>query len=106
MTRNVITSSASRWQSDDTIIVGAPKDSRVAEDAGAAYICERRAGAWTQAARLSASDAAPHTWFGSTVAIAGDLVVVGMLRNGNGTRPGAAYVFMRQDTRWLEVARL
>jgi FG-GAP repeat len=91
---------------EDTVIVAAPMDSRAGEGAGAAYVFERRAGMWRQAARLTASDAAPHTWFGSTVAIAGDLVVVGMQANGNGTRPGAAYVFMRQDGKWTEVARL
>ena len=90
----------------DTIVVGAPNHSGDGERAGAAYVFERRAGVWTQAVKLTASDAAPGTWFGSTVAISRNTIVVGMLSNGEGKRSGAAYVFERRDGAWSEVARL
>ena len=90
----------------DTIIVGAPNHSGAGTHAGAAYVFERRAGVWTQAVKLTASDAAPVTSFGSTVAISGNTIVVGMLLNGEGRRSGAAYVFERRDGGWSEVARL
>lgn len=91
---------------DDTIVVGAPNHNGAGRRAGAAFVFERRAGVWTQAAQLTASDAAPATSFGSTVAISGNTIVVGMLFDGAGTRPGAAYVFERRDGRWSEVVRL
>ena len=92
--------------SNDTIVVGAPNHSGNGERAGAAYVFERRGDVWNQAGKLTASDAAPATWFGNAVAIGRDTIVVGMLTNGYGKRSGAAYVFERQQGRWLEVARL
>jgi FG-GAP repeat len=90
----------------DTIVVGAPNHNGAGTRAGAAYVFERRAGVWTQAAKLTASDAAPITSFGSTVAISRNTIVVGMRLNGAGKRSGAAYVFERGDGGWSEVARL
>ena len=62
--------------SGDTLIVGAP----VHPGGGAAYLFERDEegpGSWGQVAKLSASDGAAISWFGRTVAISGDTVVVG-----------------------------
>ncbi len=92
--------------SSDTIVVGAPNHSANGERAGAAYVFERRGDVWNQAGKLTASDAVPATRFGNAVAIGRDTIVVGMLMNGSGKRSGAAYVFERQQGRWLEVARL
>jgi hypothetical protein len=91
---------------NDTIVVGAPNHNGAGTRAGAVYVFERRAGVWTQAAQLTASDAAPATSFGSTVAISRNTIVVGMMLNGAGKRSGAAYVFERRDGGWSEVARL
>lgn len=87
----------------DLVVVGAPGDR---EGTGAAYVFKRRAGAWTQTAKLGASDAAPLRWFGSSVAATHNTIVVGTLRNGGGTHPGAAYVFERRGGSWSEAARL
>ena len=76
--------------SNDTIVVGAPNHSGNGERAGAAYVFERRGDVWNQAGKLTASDAAPATWFGNAVAIGRDTIVVGMLTNGYGERSGAA----------------
>ena len=92
--------------SADTIVIGAPNDAGRGEAAGAAYVFERGAGQWTQAAKLTASDAAAASLFGSTVAISGTTIVVGMQLNGDGKHSGAAYVFERQQGAWSEVARL
>jgi FG-GAP repeat len=91
---------------NDTIVVGAPNHDGDGERAGAAYVFEHRFGMWTQAGKLTASDVAPRTWFGSSVAISGNTIVVGMLLNGEGRRSGAAYVFERLQGAWSEVARL
>ena len=88
------------------IVVGAPNHHGKGERAGAAYVFERRAGEWTQAARMTASDAVPGMWFGNAVAISGDTIVVGMLLNGEGKRSGSAYVFERRGGEWSETARL
>ncbi len=90
----------------DAIVVGAPNHHGKGERAGAAYVFERRASEWTQAARMTASDAVPGMWFGNAVAISGDTIVVGMLLNGDGKRSGSAYVFERRGGEWAETARL
>ena len=90
----------------DAIVVGAPNHHGKGERTGAAYVFERRAGEWTQAARMTASDAVPGMWFGNAVAISGDTIVVGMLLNGDGKRSGSAYVFERRGGEWSETARL
>ena len=86
----------------DLLVVGAPGDRNAT---GAAYVFERRAGAWTQTRKLGASDAAPLRWFGNSVAATDDTIVVGALTDA-GTHAAGAYVFERRDGSWSEVARL
>ena len=86
----------------DLLVVGAPGDRNAT---GAAYVFERRAGAWTQTGKLRASDAAPLRRFGNSVAATDNTIVVGALTDG-GTHAGGAYVFERRDRSWWEVARL
>jgi FG-GAP repeat protein len=87
----------------DLIVVGAPGDRN---GTGAAYVFERRGGAWNQTAKLAASDAAPQRRFGNSVAATRNSIVVGALTNAHGTHPGAAYVFERRGSAWSEVTRL
>lgn len=96
--------------SNDTIVVGAHRDSANGSLSGAAYVFVRNAGgadAWEQVAKLTASDAAQDAQFGYDVAISGDTVVVGAY--GDDSYTGAAYVFERNagglDT-WGQVQKL
>ena len=86
----------------DTLVVGAPYESGGPGDpleaAGAVYVFERDLGGtdnWGQAARLAAVDAQSGDWFGWSVAISGDTVVVGAPTFPYSERPGSAYVFER-----------
>ena len=67
----------------DTVVVGGPGD-----DSGSVYVLRTTDGGATyaQVAKLTAADAAAGDWFGRSVAIDGDTVVVGANRE-------AAYVF-------------
>jgi hypothetical protein len=66
----------------NTIVVGAPKadltgaDGGVITDAGAAYVFTYANGAWSQTAKLAASDAAADGYFGLTVAVVSDTRVI------------------------------
>jgi hypothetical protein len=91
---------------EDTIVVGAPADRGAAEHAGAVYVFERHADGWRETAKLVASDAVSSTWFGNTIALSGHRIVAGVLLNGKGQRPGAAYVFERNQGTWRQVDRL
>ena len=73
-------------------------------DPGAAYIFTRSGAAWSQSAKLTASDGAGGDEFGASVAVAGNTVVVGA--PGDNTDEGAAYVFTESGGVWSEVAKL
>jgi len=99
--------------SGDTIVVGAVMEDGVGTDRGAAYVFDRNSGgpdAWGQVAILTASDAEDLDYFGRSVAISGDYVVVGAdYADGAGTDCGAAYIFARNQDgpdAWGEVAIL
>ena len=80
----------------DTIVVGAYVDDTAAgDDAGSAYVFTRTAGIWTQQDHLYADDAAGNDYFGRSVAISGDTIVVGAYGDDTaaGVDAGSAYVF-------------
>lgn len=92
--------------SDDTAVVGAHGDD---DGRGAAYVFMRDAsGAWSEQAKLVASDGAEGDDFGFSVSISGDTVVVGAQRDADhGGRSGSAYVFTRDESgAWSEQAKL
>jgi hypothetical protein len=91
--------------SGDTVVVGA---SDAASDAGAAYVFVRSGTNWSQQAKLTASDAAVFDLFGRTLAVSGDMVVIGAPSDDTdaGREAGSAYVFVRSGTSWSQQAKL
>lgn len=92
---------------------GSPEDDDNAESAGAVYVFERVAGEWTQQAYLKAAPTQAHDGFGYSVAIDGDMIVVGApwddhesVTTGTVYNCGAAYVFVREGGVWMARARL
>jgi len=85
--------------SGDTAIVGAESDDDDGTSSGSAYIFYQDHGGtdnWGQVKKLTASDAAAGDHFGRSIAISGDIVIVGAHRNDiNGTNSGSAYIFSR-----------
>ncbi len=93
----------------DTIVVGAEGDDNAGgAGAGAAYVFTRSGTAWTQQAKLTASDGATGDTLGWSIAIAGDTAVVGARYDDTpaGTDAGSAYVFARSGTVWSQQAKL
>ena len=67
--------------------------------------------AWAQTAsevaKLLASDGANTDFFGISISMDGDTVVIGAPRDGdNGTLSGSAYVFTRSGSTWTQQAKL
>ena len=64
-------------------------------DQGAAYVYVRSGTSWTQQAQLAASDGATVDYFGRSLAISGDTIVVGadQAEVPGVSDAGAAYVF-------------
>ena len=97
--------------SGDTVVVGAWIDDENGTNAGAAYVFDRDAdGNWSQSAKLMGSDTTASDYFGWTVDVSGDTVVVGAVYDDPvGSASGAAYVFERNqggDGNWGEVTKL
>jgi hypothetical protein len=90
--------------SGGTAVVGATYDDTAAgADAGSAYVFVRSGTAWSQQARLVASDGAPGAHFGTSASLSGDTVILGA-RFQDAT--GAAYVFVRSGGVWTEQQKL
>jgi uncharacterized repeat protein (TIGR01451 family) len=74
---------------------------------GSAYVFVRSGSGWTEQAELIASDPAQQDFFGISVAISGDTIVVGApLDDDAGDSSGSAYVFVRSGSSWTEQAKL
>ncbi len=99
--------------SGDIIVVGAYTEDGLGSVRGAAYIFERNKGGldnWGEVTKVTASDAEDEDYFGQSVSISGETVVVGAnMEDGSGIGRGAAYVFDRDlggANNWGEVAKL
>lgn len=115
--------------SGDTLVVGAQRErssaagvngdqfNNLLDFAGAAYVFVRDSGTWSQEAYLKASNTDQRDFFGTTVDVSGDTVVVGAYgessdatgiggdegSNAAGSA-GAVYVFARNGTTWAQQA--
>ncbi len=90
--------------SGDRAVVGAARNDESAFDAGAAYVFEWDGVKWAETAKLLASDGDGGDWFGNSVAMSGDRLVVGAPKASD--LVGAAYVFDWDGARWVETAKL
>ncbi|MBM4429340.1 MAG: PKD domain-containing protein, partial [Chloroflexi bacterium] len=94
----------------DTVVVGAELYPWSPTDTPCAYVFDRNKDGpnqWGQVKKLTASDGVSVYWFGSSVAISGDTVVVGAF--GYNREGGAAYVFYRDlggEDNWGELKKL
>ena len=80
-------------------LVGSPHDSTRASIGGAVYVFTFDGTAWTQKAKLYASDTAQNTVFGASIALLGDTALIG---SGAET----VYVLAFDGTSWSEQAKL
>ena len=95
----------------DRAIAGAPKDGDNGFWSGSAYIYrfDPETSLWIEEAKLLASDGATNDVFGWSVAISGDIAVVGAFADDDGfINSGSAYVFRYDHARseWMEEAKL
>ena len=82
----------------DTMVVGSYGDN---SNRGSAYVFIRQSGTWNQAAKLTASDGTAGDYFGLSVAMHEDTIVVGAPQTyDNGTQPGSVYVFTKPANGW------
>jgi Tol biopolymer transport system component len=84
------------------IVVGARLDDDNGAESGSAYIFDLDG---NQLAKLTASDGAANDYFGNSVAIGSDRIVVGAYRDsvGANTRQGSAYIFDLDGTQLTKI---
>lgn len=104
--------------SGDTVVVGALLEDDIVSDSGAAYVFFRSGGNWSEQGFLKASNPGNGDRFGASVAVSGEVVVIGAYQEGGSARTvdgnddnfapnaGAAYVFRRSGGVWTEDAYL
>jgi len=91
--------------SGNTIVAGAYGD----DDKGSAHVFAKPAGGWvdmTQTAKLTADDGAAYNYFGYSVAVSGDTIVVGAYGDDDkGLYSGSAYVFAKPASGWGDMTQ-
>ena len=89
----------------DRALIGAWGDDELR---GAAYVFERTAGVWAQTDKLVAADGEVADGFGLTVALDGDVALVGAFGDDDlGIQSGAAYLFARTPAQgWVQTDKL
>jgi len=97
--------------SNDTLAVGSYFDSNDKnERTGAVHIFTRGdGGTWEKTQKLMASDGRVSDWFGHSLAITDNILVVGSEKDDNsgGEKAGAVYLFARAgDGDWLEIKKV
>jgi hypothetical protein len=70
---------------------------------GAVYVFTHSGTTWTQQQELTASDGVGGDWFGYSVSVSGDTLVVGAPQKnvGSNVAQGAAYVFVLLGSTWI-----
>lgn len=96
--------------SGDVAIIGAPMHDALGPTSGAAYIFRYNPGtAWVQEQKLLASDGQPGDGFGVSVAVQGDLALIGAGGDDDvAMGAGSAYIFRFNPTtsQWIQEQKL
>ncbi len=93
--------------SGDTAVIGARLDDDNGSDSGSAYVYRFDGTNWIEEAKLTASDGDAGDKFGVSVAISGDVAVIGsFLDDDNANNSGSAYIFRFDGANWMEQAKL
>ena len=97
--------SVSVWGS--TVVVGAPSDDDAGASSGAAYVFTCADDSCTEVAKLTSSDNTAVDWFGASVDVAVNTIIVGAPNSFvGGIHSGSAYVFDCSDGVCTQLAQL
>lgn len=80
---------------EDIAVIGAIDNDDKGEESGSAYVFVLNGSNWIEQAKLTANDGAADDQFGWSVAVSGDMVVIGTPRDDDniGTDSGSVYMF-------------
>jgi hypothetical protein len=98
--------------SGDYAIIGSPFDDDNGHNSGSAYIFRKESTKWIEEQKLTAGDGFEGDYFGYSVSISGDYVVIGAPQNDDladnvlSDSTGKAYVFKKEGAKWIEEKKL
>lgn len=96
--------------SGDTVVVASVQDNCAdgRDNCGSAYLFEKPPSGWanmTETAKLTAFDDDSYIYFGYSVAISGDTVVIGTPYDNSDTYSGSAYLFEKPISGWANATQ-
>lgn len=92
---------------NNTLAVGASTSRVGSYGLGAVYVYVNQGTGWAWQARLLANNHTNLHFFGASVGVSSDTVVVGVPGDGSkGSFAGAAYVFVRKGSAWAQQAKI
>ena len=94
--------------SGDVVLVGAPQDGIAAGPPGCAYVFRFNGSQWVQQQRLTASDGANGDNFGHSIALEGDVALIGSSWDDTGGHSygGSVYAFRFNGIQWVQTQKL
>jgi hypothetical protein len=93
----------------DNVVVGAPGDDDGGDFSGSVYVFNKDQGGvdnWGQLPKLTASDGQAYDYFGGSVAISGDRLIIGAPEYFSVNSAGAAYIFHWNGSGWVQQQKL
>ncbi len=88
-------------------VIGAVWDDDNGSKSGSAYIFYNDSGSWSEVDKILPGDGDVGDWFGASVSISGDYVLVGsFFDDDNGGDSGSAYIFYNSGGNWVQQAKL
>lgn len=89
------------------LVIGAPRNDGLANDAGATYLYKRENDTWRYQTKITASDGVAGDLFGISVAIDDNTILVGAdLHDEKAENSGAVYVYVLEGSKWKQEAKL
>lgn len=93
--------------SNNVAVVGSYYDDDKGSQSGSVYVFRFNGASWIQEAKLLANDGTENDYFGYSVSISEDKIIVGSFSNSEkGTGAGAAYAFRYNGSSWIQEAKL
>ncbi len=90
---------------DNLLVVTARKNT---DERGAAYVFEKKGQGYAYKASLKAGDSADGDYFGQSVALQGNFIVIGARNTAgpDGATAGGFYLFRQKGGQWIEVTKM
>jgi hypothetical protein len=85
----------------DIIVVGHPKDDDLGEGSGSVYVFRFDGDEWPLEQKIQLPDGRESDFFGGSVDVEGDLLVVGSSADGRETNSGAVFTYRFERGQWI-----